>query len=158
MNFLEKVKVIRNNSKLDIINYPISEAEINKQTGDPIRDTGTGLYKTTGTTYNWSIRAGETLEFPAYVADYLLSVYAFLTEVDQKVIEEEEPEEVAVIEEEEEEEEVVTHVIDEPKVEVKLEEIKDVLLPNQCNVCGFVARSSGGLASHKRLKHVEGNE
>jgi hypothetical protein len=26
----------------------------------------------------WSIKAGETLEFPGYVADYLMGIYSFL--------------------------------------------------------------------------------
>jgi len=73
-------KVIKNESKLDIKNYRIEEAELD-QFDKPIVDTNTGRLKWTGKTLEWSIKAGETLEFPAYVADYLISIYDFLKEV-----------------------------------------------------------------------------
>lgn len=73
-----RTKILTNpESGADVIDYRISEAEIGPD-GTPVPDFRTGSYKTTGRTLEWSIRVGETLRFPEYVADYLLQVYPFL--------------------------------------------------------------------------------
>ena len=74
-----KTKILHNPSAKDIPNYRIEEAELD-QNDEPIFDNTTGRLKWTGNTMEWSLRAGETAEFPAYVADYLKSIYNFLEE------------------------------------------------------------------------------
>jgi hypothetical protein len=37
-------------------------------------------YKPSGRTLEWSIKAGEKLEFPDYVAEYLMKTFGFLEE------------------------------------------------------------------------------
>ena len=73
------MKILKNPTELDILNYPIEEIEFNSN-GQPVVDFHTGLIKKTGNTLEWSISAGETLEFPDYVADYLKGIYSFLEE------------------------------------------------------------------------------
>jgi len=74
-----KTKILRNPANgADIINYPISEAQIDLESGEALIDPGTGYPKSTGSTYEWTILKGETLRFPAYVADYLHHIYGFL--------------------------------------------------------------------------------
>jgi hypothetical protein len=77
------MKILRNPTKLDIIDYRIEEIEFD-QNGKPLIDSKTGKFKWTGNTLEWSIKAGETLEFPDYVADYLKGIYGFLEEVKEK--------------------------------------------------------------------------
>lgn len=76
-------KVLNNPEKsgADITNYRISEIEFDPETNRPVINPTTGMPKDTGNTYEWSITKGETLRFPAYVAEYLLLVYGFLREV-----------------------------------------------------------------------------
>ena len=89
-----KTKIVFNDSSKDILSYPIEEAEIDESTGTTIWDEKTQWYKKTGTTLEWTIKAGETLELPAYAADYLMNVYGFLREVkDGAVVEEVQKEE-----------------------------------------------------------------
>ena len=63
----------------DIVNYRIEEAEFDRD-GEIIIDPNTNMPKWTGKTLEWTIKAGETVEFPAYVADYLRKIYSFLEE------------------------------------------------------------------------------
>lgn len=77
-----KTLILKNNSNVDIINYPIEEADLSS--GSVEIDSGTGRPISTGKTLEWTIKAGETLEFPKYVADYLKNVYQFLAEVSNK--------------------------------------------------------------------------
>lgn len=68
----------------DVLNYPISVAELDPETGKPITDTGNGQYKSTGQTLLWSIKKGERLVFPEYVADVLKDRYGFLVKEEGK--------------------------------------------------------------------------
>lgn len=61
-----------------IHNFRIEEAQFDAQ-GQIMKDNE-GNYLKTGRTLEWSLECGETLEFPAYVADYLKSIYGFLDE------------------------------------------------------------------------------
>ena len=70
--------VIHNGSDKNIVDYRIEEAQIDPNTSDIIFDDTTQTYKKTGRTLEWSIKAGETVEFPKYVADYLRKIYDFL--------------------------------------------------------------------------------
>jgi len=63
----------------DVLNYRIEEAELD-QYDNPIIDDNTGRPKWTGNTLEWSLRVGETAEFPAYVADYLKKIFPWLEE------------------------------------------------------------------------------
>ena len=74
-----RTKKLFNNSSVDVIDFRIEEAEEGPD-GDIIVTNDTRGYKTTGRTLEWSIKAGEKLEFPRYVADYLMSVFGFLEE------------------------------------------------------------------------------
>lgn len=78
-----KIKTLFNSSSLDINNYPIEEAA-EDQSGNVLWDELNHTYKKSGTTLEWSIKAGETLSFPYYVADYLQSIYPFLKHVNDK--------------------------------------------------------------------------
>ena len=87
-----RTKILRNPSKITrddgsefenqatIINYRIEEAKVGID-GEPTLDQDTGRYVWTGTTLEWTIKVGETVEFPVYVADLLLKIYPFLQEV-----------------------------------------------------------------------------
>lgn len=90
-----KTKRLFNNSSVDVIDFRIEEAEIN-DAGDLIRTNDTLGYKPTGRTLEWSIKAGEKLEFPEYVANYLMSIFGFLEEYKvEKLPEKKEESEVA---------------------------------------------------------------
>ena len=60
----------------DIIDYPISEAQVDAA-GEILYDKD-GSMLMTNRTLTWSIKRGEDVKFPEYVADYLLSVFPFL--------------------------------------------------------------------------------
>src|SRR4030042_3767087 len=77
-----KKKILSNPTECSIIDYRIEEAVVD-QNGIPIIDEKTGRPKWTGKTLEWTIMAGETLEFPVYVADYLLGIFDFLKEVNE---------------------------------------------------------------------------
>lgn len=77
-----KMKTLHNPTDANIENYRIAELEMDKS-GEPIR-LQDGTFKETGRTLEWSIGPGETLEFPEYVADYLVEIYEFLDEVKVK--------------------------------------------------------------------------
>ena len=79
-----KSKVLCNSSDKDVLNYKIEEAMINPATGDPLWDAENQTYKKTGITLEWSIKAGETLSFPEYVANYLMGIYGFLKHTNVK--------------------------------------------------------------------------
>jgi len=74
-----KTKRLFNNSSVDVIDYRIEEAEI-AEDGGIVRTNDNRGYKATGRTLEWSIKAGEKLEFPEYVANYLMSIFGFLEE------------------------------------------------------------------------------
>jgi hypothetical protein len=76
--------ILHNSSELDILDYPIEEAIIDPNTGDTILDSQTQTYKKTGVTLKWSIKTGETVQFPYYVGQYLKSIYGFLKDVNPK--------------------------------------------------------------------------
>lgn len=73
--FNGEVKVTESKGK-DITDYPIEEATPG-QDGEPTYNDD-GSYTKTGRTFEWTIRAGEQKEFPAYVANYLKGIYPFL--------------------------------------------------------------------------------
>lgn len=80
-----KKKVLYNPPEgADILDYRIAEAVIDDETGEAIMDSGNGQPVSTGRTFEWSIKRGETLKFPKYVADYLLHTYPFLRAVTGK--------------------------------------------------------------------------
>lgn len=57
----------------DVIDYPIDEAVLGED-GNLIA-LATGGHKVTGQTLTWTLKAGETLDFPFYVADILMDRY-----------------------------------------------------------------------------------
>lgn len=69
---MRKIK-LHNALDNDIEDYAIAELVIGED-GKLIK-LETGGYKETGQTLTWSIKAGETLEFPFYVADILMNRY-----------------------------------------------------------------------------------
>lgn len=79
-----KLKTLFNSSDKDILNYRIEEGQVDPETGQVYWDEDRQSYKKTGNTYEWSIKAGETLTFPYYVADYLQHIYEFLKTVKDK--------------------------------------------------------------------------
>lgn len=72
--------ILRNPTDAEISNYRIEEVELGAD-GKAIVGPDGG-YKRTGVTLEWSIKPGETLEFPDYVAKYLKHIYDFLEVVD----------------------------------------------------------------------------
>jgi hypothetical protein len=69
-----KMKILYNPTDKDIIDYPISEAQVDAE-GNILYDKDEKML-TTVRTLTWTIKAGEKVKVPAYVADYLMSVYA----------------------------------------------------------------------------------
>ena len=106
----------------DIIKYRIEEAELDSN-GEPIMDKDTGRPRWTGKTLEWTIKAGETVEFPGYVADYLKKIYGFLQVVKSV-----------------KEEEVVGRVGEETGKHI-------------CKYCGKGFKRSRDLGLHMGLKH-----
>ena len=72
--------ILHNPSEKDIIDYRIEEAEFDSR-GNMVIDTNTNRPKWTGNTLEWTIKAGEKVDFPDYVAEYLKYIYPFLKEV-----------------------------------------------------------------------------
>ena len=83
-----KNKIVKNSSTVDVENYMIEEAAVDEN-GEIIKDISPTGHKVTGKTLEWSIKAGETLEFPHYVADYLMATFAFLEVADKVEVKEE---------------------------------------------------------------------
>lgn len=111
----------------DIINYRIEEAQFDSE-GNIIPQVDPPFYKTTGRSLDWTIKAGETLNFPEYVANYLKKIYDFLE------IEDEAKEEVK----------------EEPKVEAKAVEGQI-----NCKYCGLPFKNSRALGLHIGIKHSD---
>ena len=120
-----KMKTVHNPIEKDIENYRIEEADPGTD-GEVVYLTD-GSYKKTGNTLEWSITAGQTLEFPGYVADYLKDVYDFLEIKKDK--------EAVVIEEEPKSTEGTSGVV--------------------CRHCGKTYTSARGLGLHIAAKHPE---
>lgn len=59
-----------------IIDYPVSEAVVKDDRY--IVDSDTGEFKTTGETFEWTLKPGEELNFPSYVSKTLTARYHFL--------------------------------------------------------------------------------
>lgn len=118
------MKILRNPTENDVLDYRIEELEFDSE-GKPVYDRNTGEQKKTGNTFEWSIKAGETLEFPDYVADYLLKVYGFLEEVKKT-----------------------------EKLEVK-EAPKDTSGKFACKYCGQTFKTTMNLGVHLGSKHPE---
>jgi hypothetical protein len=78
-----KKLTLYNPTQEDIIDYNVAEAVLNSE-GDTIYDEGTGSYKETGVTLEWTLRAGESASFPKYVAEYLKKIYDFLEIKEEK--------------------------------------------------------------------------
>lgn len=94
-----KNKVLFNNSSVDVTDYRIEEAALDEN-GNIISSIDPIGYKTTGKTLEWTIKAGEKLEFPEYVAKYLMSIFGFLEEYKvEKKLEEEKVKEVEDVKE-----------------------------------------------------------
>jgi len=72
--------ILHNPSEKDIIDYRVEEAEFDSR-GNMVIDPNTNRYKWTGNTLEWTIKAGEKVDFPDYVAEYLKEIYPFLIEV-----------------------------------------------------------------------------
>lgn len=65
----------------DIVDYRIVEAKLDEN-NEALYDSNDRIIST-GRTLEWSIKAGETLEFPDYVAKYLMGIYEFLQEAER---------------------------------------------------------------------------
>ena len=120
-----KTKRLFNNSSVDVIDFRIEEAEIN-DAGDVIRTNDTLGYKPTGRTLEWTIKAGEKLEFPEYVANYLMSIFGFL-------------------------EEYKVEKLPEKKEEVEPEDFVGF----KCKFCGKVYDKKRALSMHMGTTHAE---
>jgi hypothetical protein len=140
-----KTKKLFNNSSVDVIDFRIEEAEIGDN-GDIILTNDVRGYKATGRTLEWTIKAGEKLEFPAYVADYLLKTFGFLEEY--KI--EKEPE--------------IKNPKSETKSETKFEtksEIEEVNPEEEnqggykCKFCGKVYDKKRALSMHMGATHAD---
>ena len=141
-----KMKVLLNTSDKDVKDYPVSEAKMDRN-GNPVINVSTGLPVSTGETFEWSLKSGETLEFPSYVADYLVGIYPFLEDLGEKeVVEEEVKEEVAdpastVVE--------VAEKLKEKEVPV----VEGALMCKTCGAGPFSKKMT--LGSHIGAKHPE---
>ena len=82
-------KILYNPTDLDITDYKIEEAQYDQY--EHMLYEPTGEYKKTGRTLNWSIPSKKKVQFPTYVADYLLQIYGFLQEVKDEKVKEEVP-------------------------------------------------------------------
>lgn len=137
-----KTLVIHNPSREDIKDYIISEAKLDPTTGDPYINTGTGQPESTGRALMWSIGPGETVEFPAYVAEYLMGVFGFL-ELVESVTATANDEDTGEEEKEEEKEE---------KKEVKKTSIPGKLI---CKYCGKSFDTKRKLGMHMGAAHAD---
>ena len=131
-----KKMVLHNPTTKDIKDYPISEAQIEEETGDAVINRSTGQPVSTGKTYEWNLKAGETLEFPAYVGRYLKGVYDFLDVMGESGGPEEE--------------EVKEEVKEEKPKAIKTKDGKFV-----CKTCGKECKTAMSLGSHIGAMHPE---
>jgi len=123
-----------NSSDADIIEFPISEAVLDKNDMPKI-DPDTQQPMTTGDSHVWSLAGGETLVFPKYVAKYLQSIYGFLQEVEI-------PEGVVV-------------EGDENAEDTSKEEVKVTTGAQTCKYCGQSSANIKGLGMHIAARHPE---
>ena len=130
-----KLIELKNPTDKDILDYRIEEIEFD-QNGSPMLDQ-TGNTKKTGRTLEWSLKAGETLKFPEYVATYLKGIYDFLEVLGAEAS----PEPASVVDE--------TPTVTE---EVAKPEEGGVL----CKYCGKTLRGMKGLGLH--FSHSHPNE
>ena len=65
----------------DIVDYTIEEAKLDENK-NIIKKNKPPFYETTGRSLQWTIRKGETLAFPEYVANYLKKIYPWLEEAE----------------------------------------------------------------------------
>lgn|SRR3990167_3671300 len=110
----------------DIVNYRIEEAKIDSD-GNIIPKNKPPFYETTGRSLEWTIRVGETLSFPEYVANYLRNIYSFLEVVGGE---------------------------DETEDETSVEAIS-VEGRTTCKYCGQHLKDTKGLALHIAHRHPE---
>lgn len=120
---------LKNVSDKDIIDFPVEEALLDDN-GELIA-AGEGNVKKTGQTLAWTIKSGETLSFPFYVAEYLLKIYG----------KEDPNSDVAVLEK-----------VGEEKSEEKQKKDGDDI---DCIKCGKTFTSIKGYALHKAAAHPE---
>jgi co-chaperonin GroES (HSP10) len=159
---------LKNPSDKNVVDYPISEAQVDEK-GEVIIDRGTGQPKETGNTYEWTILAGQTVIFPKYVADYLRKVCDFLVEVraPRAVRLENAQEEQgisdsyigkAVPEDELNTEEIETKNEETGEVEVtKTTTLEERTVDGgfKCKYCDYVAKTKSGLGLHVAARHPE---
>lgn len=117
--------ILYNPTGENILNYRIEEAELDEK-GKIIKVNDNTGYKTTGNTLEWSINAGERLEFPDYVATYLKSIYDFLEIEDVDL-----------------------------KKEEKVDEAKSISHSFHCKKCDYVGKNLKAVALHTAIKHPE---
>lgn len=122
-----RTKKLFNNSSVDVKDFRIEEAEIGED-GGVIRTNDNTGYKTTGRTLEWSIKAGEKLEFPEYVANYLMGIFGFLEEYKVEKLPEKEKE-----------------------PEVTSEEVTGF----KCKFCGKVYDKKRALSMHMGTTHAD---
>src|SRR3990167_4106422 len=126
-----KLIELRNPTDKDIIDYRIEEIEFD-QNGNPMLDQA-GNPKKTGRTLEWSLKAGESMKFPDYVANYLKGIYEFLEVMDSP-----EPTKIGVVDET-------------PPT------VKDIAKPEEGGVrgkfCGKAMRGMKGLGLHLAHEH-----
>lgn len=125
--------ILHNPTDKDIVDYRIAEAKLDGD-GNPTWETSTGTYKGTGVTLEWSLLAGETKSFPAYVADYLKEIYGFLEAKDEVVTEASKDVEKTV----------------EPVVEAQA-----TTGNMNCPLCGMHFRNEKGLGLHMGHRHLD---
>ena len=115
----------------DIIDYRIEEAQLDSD-DNIITQVDPPFYKTTGRSLDWTIKAGEALKFPEYVANYLKKIYDFIE------IKDEVPE---------------TTKLEEPQVNV--EATAKPVEGRTCKYCGQNFKNTRGLALHIAHRHSD---
>ena len=123
MSNLKKV-ILYNPEKVITENEIFSEAKVDSD-GNITPKVKPPFYETTDRSLEWTIRKGETLEFPEYVAQYLVKVYPFLE---------------------------IKGESEEPGLKVEAKSKEGVL---NCKFCGSQFNSTKGLALHLAHRHTE---